>query len=195
MGFDRCHYQLLRSYKRHEENKRKIGQERSSMQQADYQCHRPTPWMQESVSMHKSPTPVRHSRMNQERSEEEEKEKKRDRSQEADGKKGSPPPPPQKKKNKSKELKQVLQRHSSLKQSWGIYKKIMHSVAQSKWKTPKADINFFLQPNPKFETKINKISQKLTRICNQYYCAVVYILIIYVAIFCHEINCSWNDVP
>ena len=35
----------------HEENKRKIGQERSSMQQADYQCHRPTPWMQESVSM------------------------------------------------------------------------------------------------------------------------------------------------
>ena len=39
------------SYKRHEENKRKIGQECSSMQQADYQCHRPTPWMQESVSM------------------------------------------------------------------------------------------------------------------------------------------------
>ena len=35
------------------------------MQQADYQCHRPTPRMQESVSMHKSPTPVRHSRMNQ----------------------------------------------------------------------------------------------------------------------------------
>ena len=29
--------------------------------------------MQESVSMHKSPTPVRHSRMNQEREEEEEK--------------------------------------------------------------------------------------------------------------------------
>ena len=28
------------------------------MQQADYH-HRPTPWMQESVSMHKSPTPVR----------------------------------------------------------------------------------------------------------------------------------------
>ena len=32
-----------RSYKRHEENKRKTEQERSSMQQADYQCHRPTP--------------------------------------------------------------------------------------------------------------------------------------------------------
>ena len=30
-------------YKRHEENKRKIGQERSSMQQADYHRHRPTP--------------------------------------------------------------------------------------------------------------------------------------------------------
>ena len=49
--------------------------------------------MQESVSMHKSPTPLRHSRMNQARSEEEEKERKRDRKergQEADGKKGSP---------------------------------------------------------------------------------------------------------
>ena len=41
------------------------------MQQADYQCHWPTPWMQESVSMHRSPTPLRHSRMNQARSEEE----------------------------------------------------------------------------------------------------------------------------
>ena len=93
LGFNRYPFQLLRSYKRHEENKRKVGQERSSMQQAHYQCHRPTPWMQESVSMHKSPTPVRHSRMNQARSEEEEKERKRDRKdrgQEADGKKGSP---------------------------------------------------------------------------------------------------------
>ena len=47
--------------------------------------------MQESVSMHKSPTPVRQSRMNQAMSEEEEKERKRDRKdrgQEADGKKG-----------------------------------------------------------------------------------------------------------
>ena len=45
------------------------------------------------VSMHKSPTPLRHSRMNQARSEGEEKERKRDRKdrgQEADGKKGSP---------------------------------------------------------------------------------------------------------
>ena len=43
--------------------------------------------------MIKSPTPVRHSRMNQARSEEEEKERKRDKKdigQEADGKKGSP---------------------------------------------------------------------------------------------------------
>ena len=59
-------------YYKGEENKSKIGQERNSMQQADYQCHRPTPWMQESVSIHKSPTSVRHSRMNQARSEEEE---------------------------------------------------------------------------------------------------------------------------
>ena len=31
-------YIYIRSYERQEENKRKIGQERSSMQQADYQC-------------------------------------------------------------------------------------------------------------------------------------------------------------
>ena len=46
--------------------------------------------MQESVSMHKSPTPVRHSRMNQAKSEKEEKERERDRKDrglEADGKK------------------------------------------------------------------------------------------------------------
>ena len=63
------------------------------MQQADYHCHRPTPRMQESVSMHKSPTHIRHSRINHARSEEEEKERNRDRKdrgQEADGKKGSP---------------------------------------------------------------------------------------------------------
>ena len=65
--------------------------------------------MQESVSMHKSPTPVRHSRMNQARSEEEEKERKRDRKdrgQEADGKKAA------QNKNTSEELKQGLLRHS-----------------------------------------------------------------------------------
>ena len=59
------------------------------MQQADYHRHRPTSWMQESVFMHKSPTPVRHSRMNQARSEEEEKERtkdRKDRGQEAGGK-------------------------------------------------------------------------------------------------------------
>ena len=44
-----------------------------------HECKKVCPWMQESVSMHKSPTPVRHSRMNQARSEEEEKERKRDR--------------------------------------------------------------------------------------------------------------------
>ena len=37
------------SYERHEENERKIEEEYSSMQQADYQFHHPTPWMQESV--------------------------------------------------------------------------------------------------------------------------------------------------
>ena len=71
----------------------KRTRERSSMQQADYHRHRPNPWMQERVSMHKSPTPLRQSRMNQARSEEEEKERKKDRKdrgQEADGKKGSP---------------------------------------------------------------------------------------------------------
>ena len=40
------------------------------MQQADYQFHRLTPWMQESVSMHKSPTSAWHTSMNQARSEE-----------------------------------------------------------------------------------------------------------------------------
>ena len=55
------------------------------MQQADYHRHQPTPWMQESVSMHKSHNPLRQSRMNQARSEEEEKERKRDR--------GGPPIP------------------------------------------------------------------------------------------------------
>ena len=91
MGFKRGPFRLLRSYKRQEENKSKTRQERSSMQQADYHRHRPTPWMQESVSMHKSPTPVRHSRMNQARSEEEKKKRDRKyRCQEADGKKGSP---------------------------------------------------------------------------------------------------------
>ena len=84
MGFNRPFHQL-RSYKRHEETQSKIGQERSSMQQADYQCQ--CPWMQESVSMHKSPTPVKHLRMNQVWSEEEGKETGET---EADGKKGSP---------------------------------------------------------------------------------------------------------
>ena len=60
------------------------------MQQADYQCHQPTPWMQESVSMHKSPTQLKPSRMNHARSEEEEKRDRKEKVQEADGKKGSP---------------------------------------------------------------------------------------------------------
>ena len=65
--------------------------------------------MQESVSMHKSPTTARHSRMNQARSDEEEKERKRDRierGQEADGKAA------QENKNLYEELKQGLPRHN-----------------------------------------------------------------------------------
>ena len=42
-GFNKCPFQLLRSYKGHKENKSKIGQEHSSMQQADNHRHRPTP--------------------------------------------------------------------------------------------------------------------------------------------------------
>ena len=34
-------------------NDSKIRQERSSMKHADYKFHRPTPWMQESASMHR----------------------------------------------------------------------------------------------------------------------------------------------
>ena len=47
LGFNRCPYQLLRLYSRHEESKSKIGQECSSIQQADYQFHLNTPWMPE----------------------------------------------------------------------------------------------------------------------------------------------------
>ena len=43
-----------------------------------------------NVSMHKKPTPVRYSRMNQARSEEEEKEIGKTHVQEADAKKGKP---------------------------------------------------------------------------------------------------------
>ena len=53
-GFKKCPFQLLGFYKEHEENKSKILQERSSMQQVDYHRHRPTPWIQESVSMHRA---------------------------------------------------------------------------------------------------------------------------------------------
>ena len=44
--------QLLTSYKRHKESKSKIGQERSSLQQADYQCHRPTHSMNTRKCVH-----------------------------------------------------------------------------------------------------------------------------------------------
>ena len=70
--------------------------------------------MQESVSMHKSPIQVGHSRMNQARLEEEEKEMKRDRKdrgQEADGKKGSP--------TKQKHIWGTKTRPSYLGTGWG----------------------------------------------------------------------------
>ena len=92
-----CTFQLSRSYKRQEENNSKIGQERSSMQQADYQFQQPTPWMQESVSMHKSPTPLRHSNWIKQGRRKRKKRDRKDWGQEADGKQGS-----QKKKKKKK---------------------------------------------------------------------------------------------
>ena len=89
--------------------------------------------MQESVSMHKSPTQLRQSRMNQARSEEEEKERKRnrkDRGQEADGKKGSPT-----KQNTSEELKQCLPRHRLRLTKKGV----------SAYSKPIDNINLFLK--------------------------------------------------
>ena len=62
--------------------------------------------MQESVFKHKSPTPVRHSRMNQARSEEERQERQRPGGQME--RKAA-----QQNKNLSEELKQGLPRHSS----------------------------------------------------------------------------------
>ena len=62
--------------------------------------------MQESVSMHKSPTPVRHSRMNQERSEEEGKEE----TGKTDARRLTERQP--NKTKTSEELKQGLPRHT-----------------------------------------------------------------------------------
>ena len=72
LGSNRCSFQLLRSYKRHGENKSKIGQECSSMYQADYQ-HKSSA---HSINARKcvyaqNHTPVRHSRINQAKLEEE----------------------------------------------------------------------------------------------------------------------------
>ena len=61
--------------------------------------------MQESVSMHKSPTPVRHSRMNQARSEEEEKERKTGKTE---ARRLMERKAAQQNKNTSEELKQRL---------------------------------------------------------------------------------------
>ena len=101
-----CPFQLLRSYKRHEENKRKIGQERSSMQQANvigplHECKKVCPctktlpqsairaWIKQGWRKRK-------------------KRGRKDRGQEADGKK-------KKRKKKTEELKKGLPRHS-----WGV---------------------------------------------------------------------------
>ena len=61
--------------------------------------------MQESVSMHKSPTQLRHSRMNQALSEEEEKERKGDRTE---ARRLMEREAAQQNKNTSEELKQGL---------------------------------------------------------------------------------------
>ena len=80
------------------------------MQQADYQFQRPTSEMQESVSMHKSPTPSRHSRMNQARSE---KSIKRGREiGKTEARRLMERKTTQQNKNRSEELKQGLPRHS-----------------------------------------------------------------------------------
>ena len=89
-------YQQLMTDKKHEENKKsKIGQKVAPCSKpTTYQFYLPTSWTQESVSMHKRPTPVRHSpwikqgrRKRKKRGRERER---KERSQEADGKKGSP---------------------------------------------------------------------------------------------------------
>ena len=64
--------------------------------------------MQESVSMHKSPAPVRHSRMNQAKSEEEEERQERHEARRLMEGKAA-----QQNKNLYEELKQGLPRHSS----------------------------------------------------------------------------------
>ena len=65
--------------------------------------------MQESVSMHKSPTPLRHSRMNQARSEEEENRGKETGKTEA--RRLMERKAAQQNKNTSEELKQGLPGH------------------------------------------------------------------------------------
>ena len=67
--------------------------------------------MQESVSMHKSPTPVRHSRMNQARSEEEEKERGRETGK-TEARRLMERKAAQQNKTTSEELKQGLPGHS-----------------------------------------------------------------------------------
>ena len=98
-------FQLLRSSKRHKENKRKIGQEHSSMQ-ANYQCHRPTPWMQERVPMHKCPSYTTHAVVH-------ESGKTRGRETgKTEARRLMKRKAVQQNKNTLEELKQVLPRHS-----------------------------------------------------------------------------------
>ena len=67
---------------------------------------------EESVSVHKSPIPLRHSRMNQARSEEEEKETEKKEASWLMERKAA-----QQNKNLSEELKQGLPMHSSSRDS------------------------------------------------------------------------------
>ena len=74
-----------------------------------HECKKVCRWMQESVSMHKSPTPVRHSRMNQAREEEKEKERETEARRLME----------RKEKNTSKELKQGQPGHRWVNKAGG----------------------------------------------------------------------------
>ena len=73
----------------------------------DYQCHRPTPLMQESVPMHKSPTPVKYLK-------EEGRRKRKRETGKAKARKLMERKAAQQNKNTSEELKHGLPRHSSV---------------------------------------------------------------------------------
>ena len=82
--FNRCPFQLLRSYKRHEENKRKIGQERSS------KLHAAGPLPMSSAYSMNARKCVHAQKPYPSQAFAHESSKVEGRGQEVDGKKGSP---------------------------------------------------------------------------------------------------------